>query len=104
MLLEPSSDVPEPSLSSNPPAKFTSLEQQVVDLKKRYPYVLLMVEVDYKYRFFGQDTEIAARVLGIYAHMETSGGNGREEIKGRGFGSHDCFLFFFNCFLILYLF
>ncbi|KAL6291484.1 hypothetical protein ACE6H2_008994 [Prunus campanulata] len=68
-LLEPSSDVPEPS-SPNPPAKFTPLEQQVVDLKKRYPDVLLMVEVGYKYRFFGQDAEIAARVLGIYAHMD----------------------------------
>ncbi|XP_034206345.1 DNA mismatch repair protein MSH3 isoform X2 [Prunus dulcis] len=69
-LLEPSSDVPEPSPSSNPPAKFTPLEQQVVDLKKRYPDVLLMVEVGYKYRFFGQDAEIAASVLGIYAHMD----------------------------------
>ncbi|XP_020417982.1 DNA mismatch repair protein MSH3 [Prunus persica] len=29
-----------------------------------------MVEVGYKYRFFSQDAEIAARVLGIYAHMD----------------------------------
>ncbi|PKI52049.1 hypothetical protein CRG98_027465 [Punica granatum] len=29
-----------------------------------------MVEVGYKYRFFGEDAEAAARVLGIYAHMD----------------------------------
>lgn len=28
-----------------------------------------MVEVGYKYRFFGEDAEIAANALGIYAHM-----------------------------------
>lgn len=41
-----------------------------MELKKRHPDVLLMVEVGYKYRFFGEDAEIAARVLGIYAHMD----------------------------------
>ncbi|CAL9000908.1 unnamed protein product, partial [Prunus brigantina] len=68
-LLEPSSDIPEPS-SSNPPSKFMPLEHQVVDLRKRYPDVLLMVEVGYKYQFFGQDAENVARVLGIYSHMD----------------------------------
>lgn len=29
-----------------------------------------MVEVGYRYRFFGEDAEKAARVLGIYAHMD----------------------------------
>ncbi|KAK9103326.1 hypothetical protein Sjap_020580 [Stephania japonica] len=29
-----------------------------------------MVEVGYKFRFFGEDAEAAARVLGIYAHMD----------------------------------
>lgn len=42
----------------------------MTDLKKKYPDVLLMVEVGYKYRFFGEDAEIAARILGIYAHMD----------------------------------
>lgn len=42
----------------------------MVELKNKYPDVLLMVEVGYKYRFFGKDAEIAARVLGIYAHMD----------------------------------
>ncbi|KAA8533740.1 hypothetical protein F0562_031257 [Nyssa sinensis] len=70
-LLEPSQDLPEPSPKSsisNP--KYTPLEQQVVDLKDKYPNILLMVEVGYKYRFFGEDAENAARVLGIYAHMD----------------------------------
>lgn len=41
-----------------------------MELKGKYPDVLLMVEVGYKYRFFGEDAEVAARVLGIYAHMD----------------------------------
>lgn len=42
----------------------------MVELKAKYPDVLLMVEVGYKFRFFGEDAENAARVLGIYAHMD----------------------------------
>lgn len=53
-----------------PSVKYTPLEQQVVELKAKYPDVLLMIEVGYKFRFFGQDAENAARVLGIYAHMD----------------------------------
>lgn len=68
--LEPSPEesVPE-TLSSR---KYTPLEQQVVELKSKYPDVVLMVEVGYRYRFFREDAEIAARVLGIYAHMDHS--------------------------------
>ncbi|KAK7343678.1 hypothetical protein VNO77_12606 [Canavalia gladiata] len=67
-LLEPSS--PQQPHYSSKPLRYTPLEQQVVDLKAKYPDVLLMIEVGYKYRFFGQDAEDAARVLGIYAHMD----------------------------------
>ncbi|XP_060203585.1 DNA mismatch repair protein MSH3 isoform X1 [Lycium barbarum] len=70
-LLEPSYDLQEPSKcqeTANP--KYTPLEQQVLELKERYPDVMLMIEVGYKYRFFGQDAENAARVLSIYAHMD----------------------------------
>ncbi|KAG2263193.1 hypothetical protein Bca52824_070272 [Brassica carinata] len=38
----------------------------------KHPDVILMVEVGYRYRFFGEDAQIAARVLGIYAHMDHS--------------------------------
>ncbi|KAK6155738.1 hypothetical protein DH2020_009986 [Rehmannia glutinosa] len=73
-LLEPSQDLLEPSRNSNctqfQKPRYTPLEQQVVELKDRYPDVLLMIEVGYKYRFFGKDAENAARVLGIYAHMD----------------------------------
>ncbi|KAK9059646.1 hypothetical protein SSX86_020350 [Deinandra increscens subsp. villosa] len=61
-----STSISKPQL--NP--KYTPLEQQVVELKAKYPDVLLMIEVGYKFRFFGQDAENAARVLGIYAHMD----------------------------------
>ncbi|RVW73141.1 DNA mismatch repair protein MSH3 [Vitis vinifera] len=67
-LLEPSSSTP--TKLPLPTTKYTPLEQQVVDLKQKYPDVLLMVEVGYRYRFFGEDAEIAARVLGIYAHVD----------------------------------
>ncbi|ESQ54750.1 hypothetical protein EUTSA_v10024274mg [Eutrema salsugineum] len=65
--LEPSPEESAPESSSR---KYTPLEQQVVELKSKYPDVILMVEVGYRYRFFGEDAEIAARVLGIYAHMD----------------------------------
>ncbi|KAI3953537.1 hypothetical protein MKW92_005051 [Papaver armeniacum] len=42
----------------------------VVELKSQYPDVVLMIEVGYRYRFFGEDAEIAAKVLGIYAHLD----------------------------------
>ncbi|CAN1264854.1 DNA mismatch repair protein MSH3 [Linum perenne] len=48
---------------------YTPLEQQVVELKSKYPDVILMIEVGYKYRFFGEDAGVASRVLGIYAHV-----------------------------------
>ncbi|TXG70881.1 hypothetical protein EZV62_005816 [Acer yangbiense] len=64
-LREPSPpNLPEPSTKN-----YTPLEQQVVDLKKKHPDVLLMIEVGYRFRFFGDDAETAARVLGIYAHV-----------------------------------
>ncbi|KDP22293.1 hypothetical protein JCGZ_26124 [Jatropha curcas] len=69
--LEPSPEIIQPSYTqSSVSKKYTPLEQQVLDLKNKYPDVLLMIEVGYKYRFFGEDAEIAARVLGIYAHMD----------------------------------
>ncbi|KAG6413954.1 hypothetical protein SASPL_126670 [Salvia splendens] len=73
-LLQPSLDRLEPSRITNFPKsgnpKYTPLENQVIVLKNKYPDVLLMIEVGYKYRFFGEDAENAARVLGIYAYMD----------------------------------
>ncbi|CAM9531622.1 unnamed protein product [Ectocarpus sp. 4 AP-2014] len=50
--------------------KLTPMEQQVVDLKAKHPGVLLLVECGYRYRFFGDDALVAAKVLRIYAHMD----------------------------------
>jgi len=68
--LEPSSPQHPPPPSSSTRPTYTPLEQQVLHLRAKHPDVLLMVEVGYRYRFFGQDAENAARVLGIYAHMD----------------------------------
>ncbi|GAA5822849.1 hypothetical protein JCM11251_004399 [Rhodosporidiobolus azoricus] len=45
--------------------KYTPLEQQVLALKKANPGVLLVVEVGYKFRFFGEDAQNASRILNI---------------------------------------
>lgn len=46
--------------------KLTPLEQQYVDLKRANPNVLLVVEVGYKYRFFGEDARIASKELSMF--------------------------------------
>ncbi|KAI7354238.1 DNA mismatch repair protein [Hortaea werneckii] len=45
--------------------KLTPLERQVLEIKKKHPDTLLVVEVGYKFRFFGEDARIAARELSI---------------------------------------
>lgn len=45
--------------------KLTPMEKQVVDLKRKHSDTLLIVEVGYKFRFFGEDARIAARELSI---------------------------------------
>nr|XP_023679827.1 DNA mismatch repair protein Msh3 isoform X1 [Paramormyrops kingsleyae] len=49
---------------------YTPLEQQFMDIKGQHKDVLLCVECGYKYRFFGEDAEIAARELNIFCHMD----------------------------------
>lgn len=65
--------------------KYTPLEQQIVALKQQYPDILLMFEVGYKYRWFGPDAEITARLLQFYLHpdrhfLTCSGPTGRANI------------------------
>ncbi|KAJ2798243.1 Mismatch repair protein msh3, partial [Coemansia guatemalensis] len=45
--------------------RYTPLEEQVLEAKQQYADTVLVVEVGYKFRFFGEDARIAARVLGI---------------------------------------
>jgi DNA mismatch repair protein MSH3 len=41
------------------PKDYTPLEKQVVELKARHPGILLLIEVGYKFRFFGEDAKVA---------------------------------------------
>ncbi|KAI8808731.1 DNA mismatch repair protein msh3 [Cladochytrium replicatum] len=50
----------------------TPLEQQVVEIRSENKDVLLVVEVGYKFRFFGEDAEIASKELNIVAYMDHS--------------------------------
>ncbi|PBK96664.1 hypothetical protein ARMGADRAFT_988633 [Armillaria gallica] len=44
---------------------YTPLEKQVLQLKKENAGTVLMVEVGYKYRFFGDDAKVASKELGM---------------------------------------
>ncbi|KAF9477374.1 hypothetical protein BDN70DRAFT_881277 [Pholiota conissans] len=49
---------------------YTPLEKQIIRLKKENAETVLMVEVGYKYRFFGEDAKVAAKELGMVAFMD----------------------------------
>uniref|UniRef100_A0A8C9ZTC5 DNA mismatch repair protein MSH3 n=1 Tax=Sander lucioperca TaxID=283035 RepID=A0A8C9ZTC5_SANLU len=49
---------------------YTPLEQQVIQLKQQHKDALLAVECGYKYRFFGEDAEVAAKELNIVCHLD----------------------------------
>ncbi|XP_068204490.1 DNA mismatch repair protein Msh3-like [Palaemon carinicauda] len=53
-----------------PGMKLTPLEQQVVAIKNKHPDTLLFIECGYKFRFFGNDAEVAAKELNIVAHLD----------------------------------
>ena len=45
--------------------KLTPLEKQVLEIKRKNSDTLLIVEVGYKFRFFGEDARVAAKELSI---------------------------------------
>lgn len=45
--------------------KLTPMEKQVLQIKNNHLDTLLLIEVGYKYRFFGEDARVAAKELGI---------------------------------------
>ncbi|KAM4808278.1 DNA mismatch repair protein Msh3 [Rhinophrynus dorsalis] len=49
---------------------YTPLEEQFLEIKNQHKDALLCVECGYKYRFFGEDAEIAARELNIFCHPD----------------------------------
>ncbi|XP_033634237.1 DNA mismatch repair protein Msh3-like [Asterias rubens] len=59
-------------LSSTRPVsvKYTPLELQFIEIKRQHPDTLLFVECGYRYRFFGEDAEIAAKELNIFCHLD----------------------------------
>ncbi|XP_068559288.1 DNA mismatch repair protein Msh3 [Cebidichthys violaceus] len=66
---------PSPPPDSGNPSRrvksaYTPLEQQVIALKRQHEDTLLAVECGYKYRFFGDDAEIAAKELNIVCHLD----------------------------------
>ncbi|KAB8238662.1 mismatch repair protein MSH3 [Aspergillus alliaceus] len=46
-------------------SKLTPMEKQVIDIKRKHMDTVLVVEVGYKFRFFGEDARIAAKELNI---------------------------------------
>jgi DNA mismatch repair protein MSH3 len=46
-------------------SKLTPMEKQVLEIKRKHMDTVLVVEVGYKFRFFGEDARIAARELHI---------------------------------------
>ncbi|KAJ5634094.1 hypothetical protein N7528_001936 [Penicillium herquei] len=46
-------------------SKLTPMERQVIDIKRKHMDTVLVVEVGYKFRFFGEDARVAAKELGI---------------------------------------
>uniref|UniRef100_A0A1A7XAS2 DNA mismatch repair protein n=1 Tax=Iconisemion striatum TaxID=60296 RepID=A0A1A7XAS2_9TELE len=56
--------------SRRPKSTFTPLEQQVIQLKEQHKDAMLAVECGYKFRFFGEDAEIAAKELNITCHLD----------------------------------
>ena len=45
--------------------KLTPLEAQVRDFKRKYPSVLLLFEVGYKFHFYGKDARKAAETVHV---------------------------------------
>ncbi|MCJ1281930.1 Mismatch repair protein msh3 [Xylographa opegraphella] len=52
-------------VASKKVGKLTPMERQVLEIKTKNLDTLLLIEVGYKYRFFGEDARIAAKELGI---------------------------------------
>ncbi|KAF2456621.1 DNA mismatch repair protein MSH3 [Lineolata rhizophorae] len=46
-------------------SKLTPMIKQVIDIKRKHKDTILVVEVGYKFRFFGEDARVAAKELGI---------------------------------------
>ncbi|KAI0515216.1 muts domain V-domain-containing protein [Xylaria bambusicola] len=65
---EEEDDTPQPTKARKKGAKtgkLTPMEIQFLDIKRKHTDTLLIVEVGYKFKFFGEDARIAAKELSI---------------------------------------
>lgn len=46
-------------------SSFTPLEKQIIELKDENPGKLLLIQIGYKYKLFGEDAKIGAKILNI---------------------------------------
>jgi DNA mismatch repair protein MSH3 len=46
-------------------SKLTPMEKQVIEIKRQHMDTVMVIEVGYKFRFFGEDARTAAKELGI---------------------------------------
>ena len=51
--------------SKKPSNKLTPMEKQVLEIKRKHMDTILVIEVGYKFRFFGEDARTAAKELSI---------------------------------------
>lgn len=57
------------SKAQNERMKMTPLEEQVRRHKAEHPGVVLLIEVGYKFHFYGEDARVAAKTLNIFAYQ-----------------------------------
>ncbi|XP_019328066.1 PREDICTED: LOW QUALITY PROTEIN: DNA mismatch repair protein Msh3 [Aptenodytes forsteri] len=67
---ENTQNISDTNLNKRTKTIYTPLELQFIEMKKQYKDAVLCVECGYKYRFFGEDAEIAAKELNIYCHQD----------------------------------
>ncbi|KAK2814417.1 Mismatch repair protein msh3, partial [Arthroderma sp. PD_2] len=46
-------------------SKLTPMERQILDIKNKHLDAILLIQVGYKYQFYGEDAKVAAKVLSI---------------------------------------
>ncbi|XP_077792385.1 DNA mismatch repair protein Msh3 isoform X2 [Podarcis muralis] len=68
MSLENTQYATDTTLKKRSKSVYTPLELQFLEIKNQYKDAILCVECGYKYRFFGEDAEIAAKKLNIFCH------------------------------------
>ena len=69
-LVSPSSGRGSVSQCGGSGGGYTPMEQQYLSIKANYPDAVLFIECGYKYRFFGEDAQIASRVLNIGCNLD----------------------------------